>query len=96
MNKKDPLKWKTTCHTDPSWKTNNFDVYDRVWVMKDNKPKEMIVFAVVLSASDNKCGQDVHYKLVKSMVGTGWGNHEGQQYSEDNMFCTKQDLVDSL
>jgi len=76
--------------------TPNFEVYDKVWIMNDNVPTEMIIFAVVVSMSDNKRGQDVHYRLVKHVCGTGWGNGEGIRREENSFFDTKQDLLDSL
>ena len=76
--------------------TPNFDVYDKVWIMRDNVPTEMIIFAVVVSMSYNKRGQDVHYQLVHQICGTGWGNNEGIRCSEDNFYNSKQDLLDSL
>lgn len=78
------------------WHTNNFDVYDEVWIMENNKPTKKVIFAVVLSMSHNKRGQEVHYRLVNHQCGTGWGNGEGIRCDESNMFCTKEDLVDSL
>lgn len=76
--------------------TPNFDVYDKVWIMQDNKPVEMIIFAVVVSMSINKRGQEVHYQLVKQLCGTGWGSGEGIRREEDSFFDSKQDLLDSL
>ncbi len=76
--------------------TPNFDVYDRVWIMQDNKPVEMIIFAVVVSMSSDKRGQDVHYQLVKQLCGTGWGNCEGIRREEKDFYNTKQKLLDSL
>lgn len=76
--------------------TPNFDVYDKVWIMKDNKPKEMIILAVVMEASLNKQGQDVYYMLVSTLVGAGVGNNCGIRREEKDFFDTKKDLVDSL
>lgn len=78
------------------WDTPNFDVYDRVWIMLENKPTEMIIFAVVLSMSYNKQGQEVHYRLVKQVCGTGWGNGEGIRREEKDFYVSKEDLVASL
>ena len=76
--------------------TPNFDVYDRVWIMENNKPKEMIIYAVVVQASYNKRGQDVHYLLVSTLCGSGVGNNPGIRREENDFFNTKEDLVDSL
>jgi len=76
--------------------TPNFDVYENVWIMQDNKPTEMVIFAVVVSMSHNKRGQDVHYQLVRQICGTGWGNNEGIRRDEASMFTSKEDLLASL
>lgn len=74
----------------------HFDVYDHVWIMENNKPTEMIIFAVVVSMSYNKRGQEVHYQLVKEICGTGWGNYEGIRRKEKDFYDTKEDLLASL
>ena len=78
------------------WYTPNYDVYDRVWIMENNKPKEMIILAAVMEASYDKQGQDVHYFLVSTLVGAGVGNNKGVRRTEKDFFGTKEDLVDSL
>ena len=78
------------------WYTPNYDVYDRVWIMQNNKPKEMIIYAAVVEASFNKQGQDVHYTLVSTMVGAGVGNNTGIRAFEKDFFDTKEELVSSL
>lgn len=71
-------------------------VYDKVWVMINNKPKEMLIFAVTESMDHFKTGSDLHYNIVVDTFGVGWGNNEGIQLSEDIIFDTKQELLESL
>ena len=73
-----------------------FDVYNYAWVMIDNKPKQMIVFAVIKSMNNSKNGVDLHYRLVNDIVGTGWGNNEGLIYYPHEIFNTKQELLNSF
>lgn len=71
-------------------------VYDDVWVMSNNEPIKLKVFARIESMSFLKNGVDVHYRLVQGIFGTGWGNHEGFKYSEDKVFMSKEELMKSL
>ncbi len=73
-------------------------VYDEVWIMENNAPKEKLVFAVVESMSYFKaCGKtDVHYQLVNSTLGAGWGNNEGVRREGKDIFETKEQLIESL
>jgi hypothetical protein len=52
-------------------------VYDKVWIMENNAPKEKIIFAVITSMGYFKQGIEVSYRLVDSTCGAGWGNNEG-------------------
>ena len=71
-------------------------VYDKVWVMQADAPKQKIVFAVIESMNYSKNGTEVFYRLVDNVVGTGWGNHEGIRYPSEKVFGTKEELVNSL
>jgi hypothetical protein len=73
-----------------------FNVYDRVWLMRNNKPTEMIVIAVIQSMSSDRQNVDTGYRLVESQVGAGWENNEGVEYPIDKVFRTKKELIDSL
>lgn len=75
---------------------NEFKVYDKVWIMQNNRPKEMFVFAVVESMDYYKQGTEIHYQLVESMVGAGWGNNSGIRRGDDDIFATKEELVATL
>lgn len=71
-------------------------VYDKVWIMENNAPKEKLIFAVIESMDFGKQGTEITYRLVDSSVGAGWGNNEGIGCSEENMFDSKEDLLNSL
>lgn len=76
--------------------TKNIKVYDEVWILHNNKPVKMMVFAVIESMDYWKQGTEIHYNLVKERCGVGWGSNEGVQRSPDNIFLTKQELLDNL
>lgn len=71
-------------------------VYDKVWVMKNNEPRELMIFCVMESMNYAKDGTDIYYLLVKEVCGTGWGNNEGTRYHSDNVFKSKTKLLYSL
>lgn len=73
-----------------------FKVYDKVWVMRGSKPTQMLVFAVVESMGYWKQGIETHYRLVESTCGAGWGNNEGIRANENDVFPTKDALIESL
>lgn len=73
-----------------------FKVYEWVWVIDCNKISKMQVFAVVESMDDSKESVAIHYQLVTTPVGTGWGNYEGQRFEASEVFATKEDLIKSL
>ena len=71
-------------------------VYDDVWILNNNKPVKMMIFAVVESMDYWKQGTEIHYRLVKQRCGTGWGNNEGIRRERKDVFITKQDLFEKL
>lgn len=73
-----------------------YKVYEQVWVMRDNTPTKLIVFAVIESMNYSKRGTEFYYHLVQSTVGSGWGNNEGTRYFWDDVFKNKEDLLTSL
>ena len=73
-----------------------FKVYDKVWIMENNKPKQKMIFAVVESMAHFKKGTETHYRLVDGTFGTGWGNNEGVRREAKDMFSTKGELLKSL
>lgn len=75
---------------------SKYNVYDKVWIMYANKPTKMFVFAVIESMTDDKQHTEFYYHLVGELVGTGWGNHEGVRYAEENIFPSKEALIKNL
>jgi hypothetical protein len=75
-----------------------FKVCDKVWVFRNNKAKEMFVFAVIESMGfyKKKDETEKHYRLVDDSCGAGWGNNEGVRFESGSMFKSKQELIDSL
>lgn len=75
-----------------------FNVYDKVWVIRNNQLKQMLVFAVIESMGyyKRKDETEKHYKLVDDYCGAGWGNNEGVRFNGDDMFNTKEELINSL
>lgn len=74
-----------------------FEVYEKVWIMHNNRPTSFIVFAVIDSMADAKGGKvERLYRLVSNQVGAGWGNNEGMPRSSCDMFKTRAELVKSL
>ena len=76
--------------------TPNFSIYEKVWIMENNIPTKKIVFAIVESMDYFKVGTEIHYQLVNSRVGAGWGNNEGIRRTEQSMYPTKEALLGSL
>ena len=64
--------------------------------MKNDRPKQMMVFAVIESMDHYKKGTEVHYRLVKGTFGAGWGSDEGFQRTASGIFSTKEELLESL
>ena len=73
-----------------------FKVYDKVWVMLNNSPTELIVFAVVESMGYWKVDTEMFYHLVGSRIGAGWGNNEGARYEPEKVFGSKEELLESI
>ena len=71
-------------------------VYDTVWIMANNQPTKKKVFAVIESMSYFKTGTEYYYRLVEGTCGTGWGNNEGTMYGKEDVFKSKEKLLDSL
>ena len=71
-----------------------FKVYDKVWIMYNNKPVSKLVFAVIERMNFSKTGTDINYQLVESRVGASW---ESSKYvSPDVIFATKEELLETL
>ncbi len=72
------------------------EVYDKVWIIQNNAPKEMIVFAVVVSMDHGKRSTEKFYHLVEHKVGAGWGNNEGIRRHDGQIYFTREDLIAHL
>ena len=72
------------------------EVYDKVWIMQNNKPTEMLIFAIIDSMDYWKTGVERHYRLVQDTCGTGWGNNEGIRCDVKDTYETKELLLASL
>ena len=72
------------------------NVYDKVWIMHVNEPKEMFIFAITESMDYYKQGSETHYQLVSDKVGAGWGNNEGIRREAKDIFNSKEELLASL
>lgn len=73
-----------------------FKPYDKVWTMVDNAPAEMTVFARIESMDHAKTGVEIKYQLVRDKCGAGWGNNEGMQRGEEDVFETKAELAKAV
>ena len=73
-----------------------FKVYEDVWVMFGQKPKKLIVFAVVESMGYWKTDTEIRYHLVSSCLGAGWGNNSGEVFKQEYVHATKEELIASL
>jgi len=73
-----------------------FDVYEKVWIIQNNIPMQLVVFAVVQSMNFSKNGTETYYHLVNDQCGAGWGNNEGIKRTGKYMFPTKETLLGSL
>lgn len=72
-----------------------YNVYDRVWTMVGEKPSELIVFAVIESM-DGKRSTEIYYRLVRRSSGAVWGETEGIERHQKEVFPSKRELIASL
>lgn len=75
---------------------SEFNVYDDVWIMQNNSPTKLRVFAVVESADYFKQGVEYKYHLVHSFMGVGWGNNEGIVRRAGDIYPSKEMLLEHL
>ena len=67
-------------------------VYDRVWVMRNNVPTEMVIYGVSEEMNHMKTGTDIFYLLTMSQVGAVCAN-----CSKTLEVCnTREELIASL
>ena len=73
-----------------------FEPYEKVWVFRNNKPEQMMVFAYIEAMDYAKTDIEGHYRLTEGTYGVGWGNNEGTRYSADKVFPSKKELLCSM
>jgi len=67
-------------------------VYDRVWIMENNIPKEMLVYAIVEEMGFTKRDTDLTYRLVSSTCSATFENSKRVSV----VYPTKHALIESL
>jgi len=71
-----------------------YKVYDRVWKMSHDRPRQFLIYAVVQEMALIKSEVDVRYKLVPEVCGATWDGASGAR--EADLFDSKEELVASL
>ena len=71
-----------------------FKLYDRVWVMELNKPKEKLVYAVVEEMDYWKKGTTYYYQLINSRIGATFD--KSIRCNPENVFKTREELIKTL
>lgn len=70
-----------------------FDVGERVWLMKDNKPKEVIVSGIRVSYVNTNQDQ-IKYSAKNIVDSVRWFDHDN--LFEDMLFKTKGELLKAV
>ena len=74
-----------------------FKPWDRVLVMRGNKPAKVMIYSVTEKMDTYHREQNtVSYTTVRESFSAGQGNNTPVSYAEDDMFETKEDLIESL
>lgn len=71
-----------------------YKVYDKVWIMQNNKPVEKLIYAIIERMNFPKTGTDTNYKIVDSRCGACW--EKSQYVSMDDVYATKEELLETL
>jgi hypothetical protein len=71
-------------------------VYDPVWVMHNNRPVQMLVYAAVEQMDFGKTGTELIYHLTPERCGAGSPGREYPRFSKKECFSTKEELLESL
>lgn len=71
-----------------------FCVYDKVWIMENNKPVRKIVYAIIESMNHLKDGTEKYFQLVNSQVGAN--DLDGNICMTKDIFTNKEALLRSL
>ncbi len=72
---------------------SKYKVYEYVWILWFNKAKQKQIFGVFETMDFDKTGVETSYFLVDSKCGAGRGNNSGDEYTEKEVFATKEDLL---
>lgn len=71
-----------------------FNVYDKVWVMNNNRPQEKAVNKVIQYASFGKRHVKIEYALLSYLI--AGDSSRGAIFQEEMVFATKEELIESL
>jgi hypothetical protein len=70
-----------------------FEVYDKVWTILDNKVKQIVIYSVIKTAS-TPAGVHVSYRAVNDLFGANMSN--SYVVDPDYIFASKEELLESL
>jgi hypothetical protein len=76
----------------PNYETDDFKVYDKVWVMHNNKPIEQMIYSKTEKMNFSKNGIETEYKVVSGTYGAC--DERSRIYKK--VFKTKEELIESL
>lgn len=71
-----------------------YKIYDKVWMMRDDRPKQFLIYAIIQEMALEKTKVDTHYKIVPETYGACWDKSIGVR--EEDLWDTKEELVMSL
>ena len=75
---------------------NRFKVLENVWVMHNDKPKEMMVYAVIEQCPFWGSAPNIFYALTHGRISAGVGWNKETRYDDKAVFPTKEALIKSL
>jgi len=73
-----------------------FNVYDEVWVMKNNKPTLLLVYSVEEKMNHWKNGIDKFYRVVDGTLSADTPTNPAIGYAITNLFRSKEELMSTL
>ena len=76
--------------------TLEFNIYDKVWIMQHNRPKEKIVVAKTESISYKGSEVTFEYLLVNKVSRVIIGNNEGIHRPTNMIYRTRKEILDKL
>ena len=71
-----------------------YKVYDKVWTMRNDKPQQFLIYAVIQEMALEKTKVDTKYRIVPETFGACWD--DSTEVREENLWDTKEGLVESL